>query len=227
MTKMKSKKMAKSTFAIIIMGIVMVAMLAFGGTFAYFTATADKASTEGIKTATVQLGAITGLTTTATKVQSGDVIVGSDIEIANSSNIATWVFVAYQVTINSATVSAYESYDAYNTAKGTTEEFDGVVATMGDGWTLLNADTVSTAKYAIYGKSETVAASTVVTLPLSVKYYASSNSTATAVGSKMDQDVKVDILARSIQENSETSSSAFTTVTEAFTALNWIPSFGA
>ena len=44
MTKMKSKKMSKSTFAIIIMGIVMVAMLAFGGTFAYFTAKASNVS---------------------------------------------------------------------------------------------------------------------------------------------------------------------------------------
>ena len=52
MTKMKSKKMTKSTFAIIIMGIVMVAMLAFGGTFAYFTATATN------KTGTVQTGTI-------------------------------------------------------------------------------------------------------------------------------------------------------------------------
>ena len=41
MTKMKSKKMTKSTFAIIIMAIVMVAMLAFGGTYAYFTAKAN------------------------------------------------------------------------------------------------------------------------------------------------------------------------------------------
>ena len=39
---MKSKKMTKSTVAIIIMAIAMVAMLAFGGTYAFFTATANK-----------------------------------------------------------------------------------------------------------------------------------------------------------------------------------------
>ena len=44
MTKMKSKKMTKSTFAIIIMAVAMVAMLAFGGTYAYFTATATGGS---------------------------------------------------------------------------------------------------------------------------------------------------------------------------------------
>ena len=43
MTKAK-KKMTKSTFVIIIMAVAMVAMLAFGGTFAYFTATADTKS---------------------------------------------------------------------------------------------------------------------------------------------------------------------------------------
>ena len=55
MTKMKSKKMAKSTFAIIIMGIVMVAMLAFGGTFAYFTAQTTKISSGELTTGTIKL----------------------------------------------------------------------------------------------------------------------------------------------------------------------------
>lgn len=44
MTKLKSKKMTKSTFAVIIMAILMVAMLAFGGTYAYFTATTKEDS---------------------------------------------------------------------------------------------------------------------------------------------------------------------------------------
>ena len=51
---MKSKKMTKSTFAIIIMAIAMVAMLAFGGTYAYFTATAQD-KTGSIKTSHVKL----------------------------------------------------------------------------------------------------------------------------------------------------------------------------
>ena len=46
MTKLKSKKMTKSTFAVIIMAILMVAMLAFGGTYAYFTATTQKDQTD-------------------------------------------------------------------------------------------------------------------------------------------------------------------------------------
>ena len=49
MTKMKSKKMTKSTFAVIIMAVAMVAMLAFGGTYAYFTAQNAAVSTSGIE----------------------------------------------------------------------------------------------------------------------------------------------------------------------------------
>ena len=63
MTKLKSKKMTKSTFAIIIMAVVMVAMLAFGGTYAYFTATA-KADSAELQTGYVKLeanGALTAL----------------------------------------------------------------------------------------------------------------------------------------------------------------------
>ncbi len=55
MTKMKSKKMAKSTFAVIIMAIVMVALMAFGGTYAYFTATARHEQIDNIKTAKLEL----------------------------------------------------------------------------------------------------------------------------------------------------------------------------
>ena len=55
MTKMKSKKMTKSTFAIVIMAIVMVAILAFGGTYAYFTAQARVEKVDTIKTANLIL----------------------------------------------------------------------------------------------------------------------------------------------------------------------------
>ena len=64
MTKMKSKKMTKSTFAIIIMAIAMVAMLAFGGTYAYFTATANEL-TGSANTGTIRLSA--GETATVSK----------------------------------------------------------------------------------------------------------------------------------------------------------------
>ncbi|MBR2970051.1 MAG: SipW-dependent-type signal peptide-containing protein [Clostridia bacterium] len=55
MTKLKSKKMTKSTLALIIMAVAMVAMLAFGGTYAYFTAQ-SKSNTANITAGTLTLG---------------------------------------------------------------------------------------------------------------------------------------------------------------------------
>lgn len=64
---MKSKKMTKSTFVVIIMAIAMVALLAFGGTYAYFTANATGEAVGNIKTAKLQLlNKSTRLTYTAT-----------------------------------------------------------------------------------------------------------------------------------------------------------------
>ena len=65
MTKLRSKKMTKSTFAVIIMAIAMVAMLAFGGTYAYFTAEAkDSKTTVSIAKLELTLGDVASTTTT-------------------------------------------------------------------------------------------------------------------------------------------------------------------
>ena len=110
MTKMKSKKMTKSTFAIIIMGIVMVAMLAFGGTFAYFTATANNA-TGSVTTGTVKLENKTGAAITRTSTE--DIVPGAylygtaaayqEIELTNSSDVATYVFAKFTAEAKSGT----------------------------------------------------------------------------------------------------------------------------
>lgn len=75
MTKNKSRKMTKSTFAIIIMGIMMVAMLAFGGTFAYFTATATSQS-GSFTTGNVKLSSTGSFVVSAKNVMPGDYILG-------------------------------------------------------------------------------------------------------------------------------------------------------
>ncbi|MBR6778926.1 MAG: SipW-dependent-type signal peptide-containing protein [Clostridia bacterium] len=98
MTKLKSKKMTKSTFAIIIMAIAMVALMAFGGTYAYFTATTDKKSVTGLSTGTVHLtaSAIAASPDAATiennKVVPGQKVAGR-VTIANASDVSTYVFV--------------------------------------------------------------------------------------------------------------------------------------
>ncbi len=101
MTKNKSRKMTKSTFAIIIMGIMMVAMLAFGGTFAYFTATATKNSAS-ITTGTVglQVSQISGdaYTLTMENVVPGDVISSSALTLTTES-AGTDLFIAIKVVL--------------------------------------------------------------------------------------------------------------------------------
>lgn len=118
MTKMKSKKMTKSTFAIIIMGIVMVAMLAFGGTFAYFTATATKA-TGSVTTGTVKLENKTGATITRTS--TDDIVPGAylygtadayqEIELTNLSDVATYVFAKFTAEAKSGSAAVTINID--------------------------------------------------------------------------------------------------------------------
>ena len=103
MTKMKSKKMTKSTFAIIIMAIVMVAMLAFGGTYAYFTATAD--GLEGsVQTGSLVLtqDATTFTTMADTKIAPGEYAFGDAgnkeiVSLKHKNTIASYVFVEFDV----------------------------------------------------------------------------------------------------------------------------------
>ena len=99
MTKMKSKKMTKSTFAIIIMGIIMVAMLAFGGTFAYFTAKASD------KSANVTMGHVRlaasgdAFETVATGVMPGDKVAVGGVTLTATTNDDEGEWVAIKVTI--------------------------------------------------------------------------------------------------------------------------------
>lgn len=100
MTKTKKKKMSKSTFAIIIMAVVMVAMLAFGGTYAYFTATATKKSTGEFTTGSIKLEAnddatfVTGLT----NVVPGDKLTTGPLTLTTTS-VGTDSYIAIKVTI--------------------------------------------------------------------------------------------------------------------------------
>ena len=97
--------MSKSTFAIIIMAVAMVAMLAFGGTFAYFTATASQAS-GSVTTGTVQLGANTMATLVADNVVSGQQLFGADskVQVTSKSNVDTWVFITFSATMDGGTL---------------------------------------------------------------------------------------------------------------------------
>ncbi len=100
MTKTKKRKMSKSTFAIIIMAVVMVAMLAFGGTYAYFTATATKKTTGKFTTGSIKLESnddatfVSGLT----NVVPGDALTTGVLTLTTTS-AGTDSYIAIKVTI--------------------------------------------------------------------------------------------------------------------------------
>jgi predicted ribosomally synthesized peptide with SipW-like signal peptide len=74
----KINKLGKSTFVIAILSFVLVAVLAFGGTYAYFSATAEAGGTN------VTLGTIT-LTDTTTKAE-GETLVTAGTILRNLSD---------------------------------------------------------------------------------------------------------------------------------------------
>ena len=86
MTKLKSKKMSKQTVAIIIMAVIMVAMLAFGGTFAYFTATATEKSSGDITTGYVKLESDATFVAAATHVIPGTTIIDGPVTVTPSQD---------------------------------------------------------------------------------------------------------------------------------------------
>lgn len=100
MTKTKKKKMSKSTFAIIIMAIAMVAMLAFGGTYAYFTATATTKTTGKFTTGSIKLEANDDAKFTAslTNVVPGDELSTGALTLETTSS-GTDSYIAIRVTI--------------------------------------------------------------------------------------------------------------------------------
>ena len=110
MTKMKSKKMTKSTFAIIIMGIIMVAMLAFGGTFAYFTYATHDAVQGNLVAGRIVLKTDDKLELTATtNLLPGEDIftatLGDDTKftVVDESNRESYVFFVFSATVQKAT----------------------------------------------------------------------------------------------------------------------------
>ena len=113
MTKMKSKKMTKSTFAIIIMAIVMVAMLAFGGTYAYFTATSDK-NVASLTTGMVSLESATTLTATVENVMPKEEVFAAGDLAFNTSASTEDTYLGFELIIQTRPAGSDNSV-AYTT----------------------------------------------------------------------------------------------------------------
>ncbi len=113
------------------MGIAMVAMLAFGGTFAYFTATATSKSTS-ITTGHIQLTSAGELIATASTVMPGDSLLEENSTIAVTPNFSgdTGEYVAVKIEIE------LTDRDGGPVNLGTLTIEDLVVITMPTGWYL-------------------------------------------------------------------------------------------
>ncbi len=124
--------MTKSTFAIIIMGIVMVAMLAFGGTFAYFTA---KTSEVKGSFTTGKISISDGAVTVAKKelVLPTETVI-SKVSFKNNSDRGAYLFVKVSATYGAdeKTATTAVPSDVLNvTPKGTWTKVEGVAGVEG------------------------------------------------------------------------------------------------
>lgn len=164
------------------MAIAMVAMLAFGGTYAYFTATTSKAAESSkLHTATVVLGNDATATLTSS-VPARDLLPGDTVtltaSISNASTVATDIYV--QVILDKTAITN-------ETAKLEFSEFEG--------WT-----PVSYTGYSNIYKKADVAASTAVSLTAEAEFKCDANSVdATADSTAMNKDISVTARFASIQ----------------------------
>ena len=133
MTKLKSKKMSKSTFAIIIMAIAMVAMLAFGGTYAYFTSSASGLGGTAYA-AKIKLSASGDSFTqvsTLTKVLPTEKLFAAEdtLTITDESNRASYIFVSVKVEAFKKTGEG--TYSATADSTSTLDLSDGIAISGG------------------------------------------------------------------------------------------------
>ena len=140
--KLKSKKMSKSTFAVILMAIAMIAMLAFGGTYALFTANAAAATSSEVTTGTVKLdaGATATLAVTyATEPGADDaelLLPGDTVtlttNIANNSTVKVYVFAKINID---DTIGLFTDYtpDGWTALEGEDKVYWTTLAAEGEG----------------------------------------------------------------------------------------------
>jgi predicted ribosomally synthesized peptide with SipW-like signal peptide len=210
MTKLKSKKMTKSTFAVIIMAILMVAMLAFGGTYAWFTAKATTIKSEGITTGKILLTS-GGSFIANTTVMPEDSLLDSTKAItlkADEGTDAAGEYVAVRVTVTIGSVH------------GTDDVEDLITVDIDDAWGLYEDATVSEDKKSVtyiyvYGTKDALTALTTtdgaVDVFDSVKFSATDNWTQGASASDngyMGTTIELKVEARGLQVKNNTAATA-------------------
>ena len=237
---MKSKKMTKSTFAIIIMAIVMVAMLAFGGTYAYFTATTAQQS-KSVVTGTVMLNnSEFKLVADSVKVVPGMELMPAAeegeknvIAVTNKSDVATYIFVTITLVAEKydegqgkyVTFNTWDYEEAYKTATAEAQRAPWTVtngddmAKFQDVTAAVEVTTAGTKVYAYEAQAATDAEKgDVLELIAGIQLNKDlkSNSADNDIGSLMGIRITVTVDARSIQTEGFEGATA---VTDAYNAV--------
>ncbi len=195
--------MTKSAFAIVIMAFAMVAMLAFGGTYAYFTSTA-KGFNGNVHTGYVKLTATDTQTaiTLANNVLPGDSLITGDIsyEVDTTDTLGNYVAIKVELAVMNGS--------EVDTTKTAALKL-GDIKLNADDWTAhATAGIYYTANPVADGASVTLKAAD-LKLPVTVESdWNSTSSPAAATPAIMDIDVKVVITVKSIQASNLTGTAA-------------------
>ena len=141
----KINKLGKSTFVIAILSFILVAVLAFGGTYAYFSATSGKV--EGsINMGNLTIGEVTGtaikdvagtkkVTFTTNVAQPNQVILDETLSATVTTNIAYYTRVKFDVTVEVAPGHAHKHGTETSCADYFANAIDALIITAtNSGW---------------------------------------------------------------------------------------------
>lgn len=188
MTKLKSKKITKSTIAIIVMAVMLVALLAFGGTYAYFTATTKDVTSSGIKTGYIKLSSSGSFAATTGVLPGDQLLTEGGIKVTPTFTGSEGEFVAFRVVINGGTAGS-------------------LTVTTAAGWT----ETSENSGIYVYGNASSLTpltdSGTAVDAITSIKFEANDNWTEDEEASDqglMDAAITVRVEFKSIQVKNNT-----------------------
>ena len=219
------------------MAIAMVAMLAFGGTYAYFTATAGEMS-DSVTTGIIKLDNNT-VALSAVNVVSGEELLSGDddkIVVTNSgSTRGYWVFVTFNVEIEGVTGAVVATDKADFDTKVAAVENDGKdiycldydVITGEGKWAKVDGETNV---WGYHVTDTAVESATDIDVCTSIKFYGRSASVATPAdgdteatvtqGSLMGKTITVSVTAQAIQDILEEDGTTELTLATAWGALS-------
>ena len=220
------------------MAIAMVAMLAFGGTYAYFTAVGPSLTTgAGISTATVQLGAGTTVEWVSGNVVSGQSVIQktqdwTGFSVTNESTVPTYIFLTFEANFEARDgLSAEESAKVQKVTAATyAAATDGAwyldytldiydETNNADGkWRALTGTDAPANTYYYLAPAKSGTAESIKVFD-DIKFFGKSASTSSAQGVLMGGTISVTMSINSIQTISESTGVDFADALTAYKAL--------